>query len=303
MLLMRRTFPGGASFHNTGPHFAKLISPDRTGSNVMGAVLQTRKMRALTILAALVALYVFVSYFVLPATWSRIEYEPGLSKYTMLTATAQGIPGDPINVGLVGDCEDVVRAFHAAGWYPADPITLRTSVEIIGSVLLDRPYKTAPVSPLFFAGRREDLAFEKPVGSSADRRQHVRLWSMLANGAEARPVWLGSATYDSGVTLSRDTGQVTHKIAPDVDAERDQLMAGLNEARMVTSLYQMMGIGPTLAGRNGEGDPYHSDGEIWVARLVARGKEAGKPADMETPPALIQIKDAAFSLAYPGRSR
>jgi LssY C-terminus len=267
----------------------------------MGAVLQTRKRRALAVFAALIVLYVFVSYLVLPATWHRIEHEPGLSKYTMLTATAQGIPGDPINVGLVGDREDVVRAFHAAGWYPADPITLRTSVEIIGSVLLDRPYKTAPVSPLFFDSRREDLAFEKPVGSSADRRQHVRLWLMLASGTEARPVWLGSATFDSGVTLSRDTGQVTHRIAANIDAERDQLITGLNDARMVIGLYQMKGIGPTLTGRNGEGDPYYTDGEIWVARLVVAGKQAEKPAEMETAPVLIQVKDAAFSLAYPGR--
>jgi LssY C-terminus len=253
----------------------------------MGAALQRRKGQTLTTLAAIVVLYVFVSYLVLPATWSRIEHQPGLSKHTMLTATAQGIPGDPINVGLVGDREDVVRAVHAAGWYPADPITLRTSVEIIGSVLLDRPYKTAPVSPLFFDGRREDLAFKKPMGSSADRRQHVRWWLMLASGAEARAVWLGSAIFDSGVTLSRDTGQVTHRIAANVDAERDRLIAGLNDALMVTGIYQMKGIGPTLMGRNGEGDPYYSDGEIWVARLSVGGKEAEKPAERETPPALI----------------
>jgi hypothetical protein len=251
----------------------------------MSAVLQRRKGRAFTIAAAFIALYVFVSYLVFQATWKRVEHEPGLLKYTMLTATAQGIPGDPINVGLVGDREDVVRAFHAAGWYPADPITLRTSVEIICSVLLDRPYKTAPVSPLFFDGRRKDLAFEKPMGS----------------GAEARPVWLGSTTFDSGVTLSRDTGQVTHRIAAKFDAERDRLIAGLNDARMVIGLYQMKGIGPTLTGRNGEGDPYYSDGEIWLARLAAGGNEADKPAEMEMPPALIQMKDAAFSLAYPGR--
>jgi LssY C-terminus len=64
-----------------------------------------------------------------------------------------------------------------------------------------------------------------------------------------------------GVTLSRDTGQVTHKIAPNVDAERNQLVGGLNQAQMVTSIYQMRGIGPTLNGRNGEGDPYDTDGE------------------------------------------
>jgi LssY C-terminus len=48
---------------------------------------------------------------------------------------------------------------------------------------------------------------------------------------------------------------VTHKIAPNIDQERDQLMDGLNQAQMVTSIYQMKGIGPTLNGRNGEGDP------------------------------------------------
>ena len=86
----------------------------------------------------------------------------------MVTRTAQGIPGDPINVGLVGAKADVLCAMHAAAWYPADPITFRSSVEIIGSVVLDRPYRDAPVSSLFYDGRREDLAFEKPDGASAD---------------------------------------------------------------------------------------------------------------------------------------
>src|SRR5712672_3351139 len=163
------------------------------------------RQRYLWLLAAVIATYVIVSYLILPATWSRIEHEPGLSKRTMVTSTAQGIPGGAINVGLIGTREDVVSAFHAAGWYPADPVTLRTSAEIVGSVLFDRPYKDAPVSPLYFEGRREDLAFEKPDGVSAERRQHVRLWLVLAKGADASPVWLGSATFDQGVTVRRDT--------------------------------------------------------------------------------------------------
>jgi LssY C-terminus len=251
--------------------------------------------RAIVIIVAVFALYGCVSYLILPATWARIEREPGLAKRTMLTATAQGIPGDPINVGLIGSRADVVRAFHAAGWFAADPITLRTSAEIIGSVIFDRPYTSAPVSPLFFEGRREDLAFEKPSGESADRRQHVRWWKVLESGTEGRSVWLGSATFDSGVTLSRDTGQVTHRIAPNVDRERSQLIASLNHARMVLSIYQMMGIGPTLNGRNGEGDPYYTDGEIWVAKLAGEGEVANAPAEMQPAPILIQMKDAIFS--------
>ncbi len=100
-----------------------------------------------------------------------------------------------------------------------------------------------------------------------------------------------------GVTLSRDTGQVTHKIAPNIDEERDRLITGLDLARMVLDIYQMRGIGPTLNGRNGEGDPYYTDGEIWVARLVARGVRASKPAKILPAPALIQMKDKVFSWA------
>jgi hypothetical protein len=77
----------------------------------------------------------------------------------------------------------------------------------------------------------------KPHGVNADRPQHVRLWLVLEMGADAGPVWLGSASFDSGVTLSRDTGQVAHKISPNVDGERDRLMGDLNQARMVTHIY------------------------------------------------------------------
>jgi hypothetical protein len=121
------------------------------------------------------------------------------------------------------------------------------------------------------------------------------LWLVLASGAGGAPVWLGSASFDSGVTLSRDTGQVTHKIAPNVDEERDQLIEGLNKAGVIANIYQMKGIGPTLNGRNGEGDPYYSDGEIWLARLVHRGDKAEAGANVLPPPTLIQVKDAIFS--------
>jgi hypothetical protein len=87
---------------------------------------------------------------------------------------------------------------HEAGWFPADPITLRTSIEIVGSVVLNRPYEDAPVSPLYYDGKKEQLAFEKPDGRSADKRHHVRFWLVLEKGTDDRPVWLGSVTFDRG---------------------------------------------------------------------------------------------------------
>jgi hypothetical protein len=250
--------------------------------------------RWLVILAAVLLVYLAAAYVILPALWSHHEHEPGLASLPMVTRTGSGIPGDALNVGLVGSKEDILRAMHAAGWFPADPITLRSSIEIVGSVVLDRPYHDAPVSPLYYEGKKEQLAFEKPDGRSADKRHHVRFWLVLEKGTDGRPVWLGSVTFDRGVGLSHDTGQVTHHIGPDIDAERDLLMHDLREAGMVSTFFQISGTGPTLLGRNGEGDPYYTDGEIDVATLVVDGVKRTEPPLTLPPPPLIAMKDQVW---------
>jgi len=241
--------------------------------------------------AVVSVVYFLLAYVVLPALWKHHEHEPGLASLPMVTRTGTGIPGDPLNVGLVGSRDDILRAMDAASWFPADPITLRTSLEIVGSVVLDRPYHAAPVSALYYQGKKEQLAFEKPDGRSADRRHHVRLWQVLDKGTTGRPVWLGAATFDRGVGLSHYTGQVTHHIGPDIDAERDLLMRDLGEAGMVEVLFQISGIGPTLFGRNGGGDRYYTNGEIEIASLVVDGIKRTDPPATLPPPPLIALRD------------
>lgn len=249
---------------------------------------------ALVVVAMILAGYGIIAYIAVPAIWTHYEHQKRLAGFTMLTRTAQGIPGDPINVGLVGSKEDVLCAMHAAVWYPADPITVRSSLAIIGSVVLDRPYRDAPVSNLFYQGRREDLVFEQPVGSSADQRHHVRFWEVLKQGQEGRPVWLGSVTFDRGVGLSRDTGQVTHHIAPNIDAARDGLTDDLKAAKVIEAIYEVSGIGPTLNGRNGEGDRYYTDGEIKISRLVSGcNVKVESTMELNNPP-LVDMKNIAW---------
>lgn len=224
-------------------------------------------LKSLSVLAAGLIAYLLVSYFLLPEFWifrdrSRVD---GFS--SMVTTTEQDIPGDPINVGLVGSREQIIRAFAAAGWDPADKITLRSSVDIGLSVVLDWPDLDAPVSPLFFEGRKQDLAFEKPVGNSADERNHVRFWQSKQTGADGNPLWLGSASFDRGVGFSHDTGQITHHIGPDLDAERNLVMSDLQKAGQISSTYDIPGIGATKTGRNGGGDPYFTDGKALVGVL------------------------------------
>ena len=265
----------------------------QTDSNLT-ARKRSRLRRARWLLLLVLASYLLAAYLLLPAFWTHYEHQKGLANLPMVTRTAQDIPGDPLNVSLIGDHRDVICAMHKAGWYPADPITLRSSIAIVGSVLLDRPYKDAPVSNLFYLGRREDLAFEKPVGSSADRRNHVRFWKVLDQGEEKRPVWLGAATLDRGVGVSHYTGAVTHHIAANLDAERAVLTGDLEAAGMVTAKYQVTGIGPTFNGRNGGGDLYFTDGEIWALRLVeACAKHEGAVENLPSP-AATEFKDQVW---------
>lgn len=257
-------------------------------------LLRTRTRRLILVGVAVLVVWALGAYVLLPAAWTHYERQPRLADKPMVTRTAQGIAGDPVNVGLVGTEADIIRAMHAAGWLPADPVTLRSSIAIIGSVLLDRPDPQAPVSPLYYDHRVEDLAFEKEVGRSADRRDHVRLWKVLENGEEGRPVWLGAATYDRGVGLSHYTGQVTHHVGPDIDAVRALLIDDLEAARMVEAVYQVTGVGPAINGRNGGGDRYYTDGEVWIARLVADGRPDPDPPRVLPPPPLVMAKDAVW---------
>jgi hypothetical protein len=251
----------------------------------------SRLEQFLLVALGVVLAYAALAYLALPALWDHYEHQRRLADLPMVTLTAQGIPGDPINVGLIGDKLDVLCAMRAAGWYPADPVTLRSSIEIAGSVLLDRPYHDAPVSPLFYLGRREDFAFEKPAGASADRRHHVRFWKVLDHGQENRPVWLGDATFDRGVGISHYTGAITHHISADIDAERRLLASDLEQAQMVDAKYQVTGIGVTLDGRNGGGDSYYTDGEVWILRLVVACQKRTTPAEIIPSPLATEIKD------------
>ena len=249
---------------------------------------------ALVALAIVILVYGLAAYVVMPRVWTHYEHQKALAGFTMVTRTSQDIPGDPINVGLVGARADVLCAMHTAGWYPADPITFRSSVEIVGSVVLRRPYDDAPVSSLYYDGRKQDLAFEKPVGESADRRHHVRFWEVLKKGDEDRPVWLGSATFDRDVGLSRYTGQVTHHIAPDIDAERDGLTNDLKNAKVVEAIYEVSGVGPTFIGRNGEGDRYFTDGEVKISRLVSGcNRKADTVVESKNPP-FVDLKNETW---------
>lgn len=217
----------------------------------------------------LLVLYLLAAYVVAPAVWRRYtRLHPALDAAPQITHTANGISGDPLNVALVGTEKELVAAMLAAQWFPADPVTLKSSLKIALDTVFHRTYADAPVSSLFVWGRKQDLAFEQPAGGDPRRRHHVRFWRSEQVDEDGRPLWIGAATFDTKVGFSHTTGQITHHIAPDVDAERDKLMNDLSQASRLTAQYWVDGFQETLEGRNGGGDPYHTDGRLAVGCLA-----------------------------------
>lgn len=215
--------------------------------------------------------YVAVAYLIVPQVWKMYaRHRPSFDDNPRLTKTGYGHPGDPLNVALVGTEAQVKAIMQAAKWYSADALGLKSDLKIAVDTVLARPDPAAPVSNLYLFGRKEDLAFEQPVGDNPRHRNHVRFWRTSKTDEDGRPVWIGSASYDKGVGLSHTTGQVTHHIAANVDAERDHLAHDLEQTTDLSEQYTVDGFHTTLEGRNGGGDPWHTDGNLWVG-VVAPG--------------------------------
>jgi hypothetical protein len=204
------------------------------------------------------------------APTGTMEGHPALARSPRHTTTSRGNQGDAVNVAFVGTEEDLHRTLSAAGWYAADPITLKTSLEIAADVVLHKPYAHAPVSDLFLWGRKQDAAFEQPVGDSPKQRHHVRFWRSHDRDRAGRPLWLGAATYDERVELSRTTGGITHKISPNIDGERNKLVADSIRAGALDGYYWVEQFHAQAEGKNGGGDPYFTDRRLAVGIIDIR---------------------------------
>jgi LssY C-terminus len=220
-------------------------------------------LHAATGLILMLAAYLVVAYLVMPLVWIRYAHRhPALEDIPGITYTGDDHPGDPINVALIGTETELKNIMLAAKWYPADALGLRSDLKIAADTVLAREYDEAPVSSLYLWGRKQDLAFEQPVGDDPRQRHHVRFWRAAKVDEQGRPLWAGSATYDKRVGLSHTTGEITHHIAADVDVEREHLLTNLQQTGDLAERYAIDGFHKTLEGRNGGGDPWHTDGRL-----------------------------------------
>lgn len=218
-------------------------------------------------LAGVALCYFIVAYVVAPDAWMRFAGEhPSLEQTPNVTHGKDRLPGDPINLALIGDEVTLRAAMDKAGWTTADPLGLRDDARIVLDTLARKAYPSAPVSNLYLFGRVEDIAFEMPIGSDPSRRHHVRFWRN-DDGGQVR--WLGAATLDKSVGIAHTTGQVTHHIDADIDQERDHVLGSLNDAGQLLQRWYVPDFHPQRSGRNAGGDLWQTDGRLGAGRLRA----------------------------------
>lgn len=229
-----------------------------------------------------------------PRLFTHYEYAAELAPLPKRTTDAHGHAGDPINVVIVGSRDELRNAMRMAGWDVADSLTRAARIAIVKSVLFNRPDSSAPVSPLFLFGRQQDIAFEREVGSSARRRHHARFWLAVGVLHGGRAVWIGDAAFDQRAGMSYRGFHPTHHIAPNVDQERDTLMADLTHAGQIAVTFEVTGLGPRVDAHNAEGDRFDTDGEMDVA-IVAPGNIPVTAPRVLPPPTAVALKDRVWS--------
>jgi hypothetical protein len=191
-----------------------------------------------------------------------------LERQPRATSNEQGtLEGDPLNLVIVGDLAGIQECFSA--WDETESLTLDTAWKTAKAFLLESRYRYSPVSPLYLAGRQQDLALQR-ARLSLNQRLHLRLWVTNVR-FEGAPVWIGQVSRDIGVRLTPRTWNLTtHLIDSDVDEARNYVLNDLLVAERVAHIGFVPGVeaAPATAPRqNLTGDAYFTDGLRAVAVL------------------------------------
>ena len=239
--------------------------------------------RRLPWILAVGATYGIAAYVILPRVVRiglRILQRQRVPSFT---TTGDGLPGDPVNLALIGTLQQLRAAFAAAGWSGADRLGLASSWHMVRAFVFNAPYPTAPFSTLYLFGRGQDIGFQKAIDNSPRKRHHIRFWALsLAHAQEAvgtaglwqdadRPVddervlWVGAGTRDTGFSLTQLTFQVTHATDADTNAERDYIIGELSRSRAIAEVTSYRAREYLSIGQVNR---YLTDGDVTVASLV-----------------------------------
>lgn len=170
--------------------------------------------------------------------------------------------GDPINLVMIGESEDIWVALTGSRWDETELLGFKTGLKMFKSVLFGHMYRYSPMSALYFEGRSQDASFQKSRGT-VKNRLHLRLWYTPMRYKD-KPVWVGTVSRDIGIRMSFQHWYLTdHVIDSNIDDARESVLADLINDRRVSHYGFVSGVGPSSAqkpSRNLSSNKYYTDG-------------------------------------------
>ncbi|MGQ9634648.1 MAG: LssY C-terminal domain-containing protein [Bryobacteraceae bacterium] len=181
------------------------------------------------------------------------------------TAEKPPNPSDLTNLMYLGTCEQIEKAFHAAGWSTAAELNAVSGLETVRAVVEQRGYKEAPMSVLLLEGKPPDLVFQKQYNTFA-KRHHLRIFQRPEK-FQGREVWVCAATHDIGIDFSPENRTFIHRIDPKIDRERAKVVFDLMHAGAVAGVALVARPAAPTSAENATGDRIETDGRMAVLLL------------------------------------
>jgi hypothetical protein len=174
-------------------------------------------------------------------------------------------PSDLTNVMFLGTREQVEAAFKDAGWARAAKMSGISQFETFKALAEQRSYDEAPVSTLLLGGQKPDMIFEKTNNTFA-RRHHLRIW-LRPGTFDGLPIWVSSATHDTGISFSQQDFTFIHRIDSEIDRERAKVTSDLIFGGHVRALALVARPRVPRESQNATGDKLVTDGMMAVMEL------------------------------------
>ena len=186
-----------------------------------------------------------------------------LEELPCCTTNAKGDEyGDPLNLIIIGDANDIVPALVRRGWHATEVIWSSAILRTIKSFLLGEPYRYSPISPLYVYGRPQDIGWQKARGT-VNERNHMRFW-LSPIRYRGQDVFVGQISRDIGVKFTLKSPTIlTHVIDPDVDEARRYFIEDMAYSQALARHGYVKGVGFVSRDKpkmNLMGDPIYTDG-------------------------------------------
>ncbi|HVA67014.1 MAG TPA: LssY C-terminal domain-containing protein [Elusimicrobiota bacterium] len=173
-------------------------------------------------------------------------------------------PSVPLNLVFLGSAAQIRAGLAVAGWSQA-PLSIYASLSESLDQLMNRQWPRIdfpPFKTFYVEGRPEDFNWVMVI-RMLFKRHHFRLWDMRRQDAFGREIWSGGGNLD----VSVDWEKVTHRVDPDIDAERAFLAKTLAASGVQVRLSVAPSPNVPRRGKDSDGFPFYTDGSVLIVEF------------------------------------